>query len=55
MTDPKKNSVRILAERNHLSMQRVDATLRLKGLEEYWKQVCAQPVSFAHSIRDNEV
>lgn len=39
MTDPEKNSVRNLASRYHLSMQRVDAILRLKGLEEHWKQV----------------
>lgn len=51
MTDPEKNSVRVLAERNHLSMQRVDAILRLKGLEEHWKQVRAGPPWFIRSIR----
>jgi hypothetical protein len=39
MMDPEKNSVRVLAASNHLSMKRVDAILRLKGLEEHWKQV----------------
>jgi hypothetical protein len=39
MTDPNTNSVRVLAGRYHLSMKRVDAILRLKGLEEHWKQV----------------
>lgn len=38
MADPLRNSVRVLAERNFLSMKRVDAILRLKGLEEHWKQ-----------------
>jgi hypothetical protein len=38
MKDPLKNSVRTLASHNHLSMQRVDAILRLKGLEEHWKK-----------------
>ncbi|KAH9065849.1 eukaryotic mitochondrial regulator protein-domain-containing protein [Lactarius vividus] len=36
MADPKTNSVRNLAGRYHLSMKRVDAILRLKGLEENW-------------------
>jgi len=30
--------VRALAAQNHLSMQRIDAILRLKGLEEHWKK-----------------
>jgi hypothetical protein len=38
MTDPKTNNVRTLAGRNNLSMQRTDAILRLKGLEEHWKE-----------------
>jgi len=33
MADPINNSVRRLAERYHLSLKRVDAVLRLKGLE----------------------
>jgi hypothetical protein len=40
MTDPQANSVRNLAGRYHLSMKRVDAILRLKGLEESWEKVC---------------
>ncbi|KAI0281700.1 eukaryotic mitochondrial regulator protein-domain-containing protein [Russula aff. rugulosa BPL654] len=36
MTNPEANSVRNLAGRYHLSIKRVDAILRLKGLEESW-------------------
>lgn len=39
MANPEGNSVRALAERYGLSIKRVDAILRLKGLEEYWKKV----------------
>ncbi|KAG2076789.1 hypothetical protein BDR04DRAFT_1089011 [Suillus decipiens] len=38
MADPKANSVRALAARHHLSIKRIDAILRLKGLEESWKK-----------------
>jgi hypothetical protein len=40
MANPKANSVRSLASRYHLSIKRVDAILRLKGLEESWIKVC---------------
>jgi hypothetical protein len=40
MANPKANSVRNLASRYHLSIKRVDAILRLKGLEESWLKVC---------------
>jgi hypothetical protein len=40
MANPEANSVRNLASRSHLSIKRVDAILRLKGLEENWKKVC---------------
>ncbi|KAI0274960.1 eukaryotic mitochondrial regulator protein-domain-containing protein [Gloeopeniophorella convolvens] len=36
MENPTTNSVRNLAGRYHLSIKRVDAILRLKGLEESW-------------------
>ncbi|KAG0707579.1 eukaryotic mitochondrial regulator protein-domain-containing protein [Suillus ampliporus] len=36
MADPEVNSVRALAVKHHLSIKRVDAILRLKGLEESW-------------------
>jgi len=36
MANPEANSVRNLAGRYHLSIKRVDAILRLKGLEESW-------------------
>lgn len=39
MTDPSKNNVRELAALHGLSIARVDAILRLKGLEEHWKKV----------------
>lgn len=39
MTDPQANSVRALAVKHHLSIKRIDAILRLKGLEESWKKV----------------
>ena len=39
MANPEGNSVRALAERYGLSIKRVDAILRLKGLEEHWKKV----------------
>ncbi len=41
MANPEANSVRNLAGRYHLSIKRVDAILRLKGLEESWIKVCA--------------
>ncbi|KAI0308109.1 eukaryotic mitochondrial regulator protein-domain-containing protein [Multifurca ochricompacta] len=40
MANPKTNSVRNLASRYHLSIKRVDAILRLKGLEDTWVKVC---------------
>ncbi|PBK76890.1 hypothetical protein ARMSODRAFT_249620 [Armillaria solidipes] len=36
MRDPEKNNVRELAQRHHLSLGRVDAILRLKGMEHAW-------------------
>ncbi|TFK41967.1 eukaryotic mitochondrial regulator protein-domain-containing protein [Crucibulum laeve] len=38
MQDPEKNSVRALAQRYHVSIKRVDAILRLKGLEKDWQK-----------------
>ncbi|KAI0073951.1 hypothetical protein K474DRAFT_1666025 [Panus rudis PR-1116 ss-1] len=38
MANPEFNSVRSLAERYGLSIKRVDAILRLKGLEAHWKE-----------------
>ena len=40
MANPTANSVRELAGRYYLSIKRVEAILRLKGLEESWKKVC---------------
>jgi hypothetical protein len=39
MENPRKNNVRVLAQRYHLSIKRVDAILRLKGLEANWVEV----------------
>ncbi|KAK7058561.1 hypothetical protein VNI00_002197 [Paramarasmius palmivorus] len=36
MQDPLKNSVRVLSQRYHISLKRVDAILRLKGMEAAW-------------------
>ncbi|KAJ3507914.1 hypothetical protein NLJ89_g6037 [Agrocybe chaxingu] len=38
MMDPKRNGVRRLAKRTNMSIKRVDAVLRLKGLENAWKK-----------------
>ncbi|KAL7285522.1 hypothetical protein ACG7TL_000624 [Trametes sanguinea] len=38
MLDPVKFNVRVLAQRHGLSIARVDAILRLKGLEQQWKK-----------------
>lgn len=40
MSNPLKNTVRELSQRYHLSMKRVDAILRLKGMEAAWIKVC---------------
>jgi Eukaryotic mitochondrial regulator protein len=39
MANPETNTVRSLASRFHISIKRVDAILRLKGLEESWIKV----------------
>ena len=39
MTNPELYNVRVLSERHGISIQRVDAILRLKGMEESWKKV----------------
>ncbi|KAE9409185.1 hypothetical protein BT96DRAFT_790409, partial [Gymnopus androsaceus JB14] len=36
MADPEKNSVRALSQRFHVSLSRVDAILRLKGMQSAW-------------------
>lgn len=55
MTNPQTNSVRDLSGRYHLSMKRVDAILRLKGLEESWVKVCPVPylIFLARSWQDD--
>ena len=42
MSNPAENNVRALAALHGLSIARVDAILRLKGLEEHWKKVSSQ-------------
>ena len=39
MSNPGEYSVRELSQRYGISLKRVDAILRLKGLEEAWKKV----------------
>lgn len=39
MSDPAVYTVRKLSELYNISIRRVDAILRLKGLEAYWKKV----------------
>jgi hypothetical protein len=39
MSNPDEYSVRELSQRYGISLKRVDAILRLKGLEEAWKKV----------------
>src|SRR4051794_23140792 len=39
MDNPKENNVRELSARYNLSLKRVEAILRLKGLEAHWIQV----------------
>lgn len=38
MSNPEANSVRVLSSRHNISIKRVDAILRLKGLEAAWKK-----------------
>lgn len=47
MADPEANSVRALAARHHLSIKRIDAILRLKGLEQSWKKVSSRTSSLS--------
>ena len=46
MADPQANSVRALASKYHLSIKRVEAILRLKGLEQHWVKVCSRFLRF---------
>lgn len=54
MANPEANSVRALATRHHLSIKRVDAILRLKGLEESWKKVRTWNCSPLSQTRDEQ-
>ena len=45
MVNPNESRVRVLAQRHGLSIARVDAILRLKGLEEHWIKVRHSPPS----------
>lgn len=48
MADPAVNNVRSLAALYGLSLKRVDAILRLKGLEEHWMKVSTFTPLFEH-------
>jgi Eukaryotic mitochondrial regulator protein len=50
MANPTANSARELAGRYYLSIKRVEAILRLKGLEESWKKVCPPCLFFTSQI-----
>lgn len=39
MKDPAKNNLRALSQQYQVSMKRVDAILRLKGMEHDWEKV----------------
>lgn len=57
MENPAQHSARALAELHGLSIKRVEAILRLKGLEEHWKKVCirvrSSAISCSRTIRMN--
>ena len=48
VADPVKNTVRVLAQQYGMSLKRVDAILRLKGMERHWLQVsrCSMTIFF---------
>lgn len=57
MQDPIKNNVRSLSQIHHLSLKRVDAILRLKGMENAWIKVSMFPSFHFHwcaVTRDND-
>ena len=39
MSNPSQHNIHELSSQYHISLKRVDAILRLKGLEESWKKV----------------
>ena len=39
MENPSQSTIRTIAQQNGISIARVDAILRLKGLEDQWKKV----------------
>ncbi|KAF8240766.1 hypothetical protein L208DRAFT_1383682 [Tricholoma matsutake] len=47
MQDPIKNNVRSLSQIHHLSLKRVDAILRLKGMENAWIKVTVYSMVFS--------
>ncbi|KIJ66390.1 hypothetical protein HYDPIDRAFT_86744 [Hydnomerulius pinastri MD-312] len=52
MANPEVNSVRALAARHNISMKRVDAILRLKGMEESWKKNKPLQTGFTKGMED---
>ena len=52
VANPSQNGVRQLAERYGLSIKRVDAILRLKGLEQHWIKVCVCAMRLSNLYRD---
>ncbi|KAI0068061.1 hypothetical protein BV25DRAFT_1875205 [Artomyces pyxidatus] len=50
MSNPEENSVRALSTRFHISIKRLDAILRLKGLEEHWVKGKPLQTGFRHGM-----
>lgn len=50
VANPSENGVRQLAERYGLSIKRVDAILRLKGLEQHWIKVCIRAIRLSDPL-----
>lgn len=58
MRDPAKNNVRALSELYGISLKRVDAILRLKGMEQSWVKVSKNnkilPSCLVHLFKSND-
>ncbi|KAF5392401.1 hypothetical protein D9757_002299 [Collybiopsis confluens] len=50
MTDPEKNNIRALSTRFHVSINRVDAILRLKGMQREWAKGNAIQTGFVRGM-----
>lgn len=50
LKDPLQFTLRELAKKYHLSIGRIDAILRLKGLEKDWTKVSCTCHCFSHDV-----